>query len=250
LLLAGGFLYYDMLLSVIMPLYNEESTVSEIVRKILDLPIDLELIIVNNASTDRTGELIASFAERDNVRIIRRDKNIGKGDAVVTALPLAGGKYTVIQDGDLEYDPDDITRMLELAEQKGVPVVFGSRILGRSSGISYYRYLWGGKLLTFLANLLHGVGITDESTCYKMVRTDILRRLNLQSKRFEFCPELVAKLGRNGIRIHEIPIRYLPRKFEEGKKIRWRDGAEAIWVLFKYRFKPRADFTVEENHKK
>ncbi len=232
-----------------MPLYNEEATVVEIVEKILALPLDLELIMIDNASADRTPDLIRPYTNRNNVTILTRPVNIGKGDAVASAIPRASGKYTVIQDGDLEYDPGDIVRMVELAEKEKAEAVFGSRILNRQSGISYYRYLWGGKLLTFVANFLFGTGITDESTCYKMVRTDILKQLHISSKRFEFCPELVAKLARNKIRIRELPISYYPRKFEEGKKIRGIDGAEAIWTLLKYRFKSLADFRVDKDRK-
>jgi dolichol-phosphate mannosyltransferase len=238
-------LYYNMLLSVLMPLYNEQETVAEIVEKVLALPLDLELILIDNASTDNTGQIIAKFSNRENVRIIKREKNIGKGDAVVAGLELATGKYTVIQDGDLEYDPNDIVKMVNTAEGKKALAIFGSRILNQGSGISYYRYLWGGKLLTIVANILYFNGITDESTCYKMVRTDLMKSLKLECERFEFCPELVAKLGRNGIKIIEIPIAYYPRKFEEGKKIRWIDGVEAIWCLLKYRFKSVPKFSAK-----
>jgi len=228
-----------------MPLYNEQETVAKIVNKVLELPLDLELIIIDNASTDNTGQIIAEFSNRDNVKIIKREKNIGKGDAVVAGLELASGKYTIIQDGDLEYDPKDIVKMVNKAEEKKALALFGSRALNQRSGISYYRYLWGGKLLTIIARILYFNGITDESTCYKMVRTDLIKSLELECKRFEFCPELVAKLGRNGIKIHEIPIAYYPRKFEDGKKIRWIDGVEAIWSLLKYRFKPVPKFRVK-----
>ncbi|RKX17991.1 MAG: glycosyltransferase family 2 protein, partial [Candidatus Zixiibacteriota bacterium] len=238
-------LYYDMLLSVLMPLYNEQETVAEIVEKVLALPLDLELIMIDNASTDKTGQIIAKFSNRKNVRIIKREKNIGKGDAVVAGLELATGKYTVIQDGDLEYDPNDIVKMVDKAEEKKALAIFGSRILNQGSGISYYRYLWGGKLLTLVARLLYFNGITDESTCYKMVSTDLMKSLKLECERFEFCPEVVAKLGRNGIKIFEIPIAYYPRKFEEGKKIRWIDGVEAIWCLLKYRFKSVPKFSAK-----
>jgi len=234
-----------MLLSVIMPLYNEEKTVAEIVNKVLALPLDLELIIVDNSSTDNTGQVVREFASNNNVTIVKREKNIGKGDAVIAGLEYATGKYTVIQDGDLEYDPADIVSMVEAAEKENAVALFGSRILNRESGISYYRYLWGGKLLTLIANLLYFRGITDESTCYKMVRTDLLKALKLECRRFEFCPELIAKLGRNSITIHEIPISYYPRKFEEGKKIRWIDGVEAIWTLIKYRFKSVPKFPAK-----
>jgi glycosyltransferase involved in cell wall biosynthesis len=226
-----------MPLSIIMPLYNEEKTVAEIIRKILGLKIDLQLIIVNNGSTDTTGNIIKEYKNDVRVTLIEKERNIGKGDAIKTGLEYAVGQYTVIQDGDLEYDPSDLEKMMAIAESTGALVVFGSRRLNPNSGISYNRYLWGGELLTRIANLLYGVGISDESTCYKLIRTDILKGMNLECRRFEFCPEVVAKLGRNKIKITEIPISYRPRKFNEGKKIRWHDGLEAIWTLIKYRFK-------------
>lgn len=235
-----------MLVTIIMPLYNEESTAATIIEKVLKLKIDYELIIVNNGSADNTREIIHRYDTRPQVKIIDKNRNIGKGDGIVTALEHAAGKYTVIQDGDLEYDPGDIETMVGAAEEKKALAVFGSRTMNPDSGISYNRYLWGGKLLTYLANFLYGVGITDESTCYKMVRTDILKAMNLQCRRFEFCPEVVAKLGRNKIKIYEIPIYYNPRKFEEGKKIRGIDGLEAIWTLIKYRLKPSARLRLEK----
>lgn len=219
-----------------MPLYNEEKTAREIIERILNLEIDLQLIIINNGSTDATGRIIERFRSHPDVVIVHQKRNIGKGHAIITGLPSAQGVYTVIQDGDLEYDPNDLIRMLDKAEQVKAHAVFGSRIRNPESGISYTRYLWGGKLLTLIANLLFRVRITDESTCYKMIRTELLKAMHLESERFEFCPEVVAKLGRNKIEIHEIPIDYHPRKFQEGKKIRWYDGLQAIWTLLKYRF--------------
>ncbi len=234
-----------MLLTVIMPLYNEESTADEIIKRVLDLNIDLELIIVNNGSTDATSEIIHKYDDNPLVTVLDKEKNIGKGDAIKTAVPFAKGKYIVIQDGDLEYDPKDIEKMVALAEEKDALAVFGSRELNPRSGISYGRYLWGGRLLTFLANLLYRVNITDESTCYKMLRTDLMKAMRLESEKFEFCPEVVGKLGRNKIKIYEIPAKYNPRKFEEGKKIRWIDGVEAIWTLLKYRLQPRSKIRIE-----
>lgn len=234
-----------MILSVIMPLYNEESTAAKIIEKVLGLKLDLELIIVNNGSTDNTSAVISQFRNRNNVRIIEKSRNIGKGDGIIEGLKHADGRYTIIQDGDLEYEPEDIIRMIQLAEQEKALAVFGSRILNPGAGISYKRYLWGGKLLTFLANLLFNVNITDESTCYKMIRTDVLKAMKLESRKFEFCPEVVAKLGRNQITVHEIPISYMPRNFEQGKKIRWIDGLEAIWTLIKYRLKPFSKISIK-----
>jgi len=238
-----------MLLTIIMPLYNEETTAARIIEKVLNLDLELELIIIDNGSTDATNKVVKSFADRSNVKIIENKRNIGKGDGIIIGLKYAHGKYTVIQDGDLEYEPSDIVKMVNLAEDNKALAVFGSRILNPESGISYRRYLLGGKLLTFIANLLYNVNISDESTCYKMIRTDIIKGMHLESRRFEFCPEVVAKLGRNKIKIHEIPISYNPRKFEEGKKINWKDGLQAIWTLFKYRFKPFSEISIETKQK-
>lgn len=230
-----------------MPLYNEAGTAFEIISQVLNLKkdnLEIELIIIDNGSEDYTNQIIHKFDNDPNVIIIDKKKNLGKGDAIISGLNQATGEYTVIQDGDLEYDPNDIATMFDLAVKKKASAVFGSRILNPESGISYNRYLWGGKLLTLVANLLFGVNITDESTCYKMIRTDILKAMNLESVRFEFCPEVVAKLGRNKIKIYEIPVSYRPRNFEEGKKIRGVDGIEAIWTLIKYRLKPFAQVRI------
>ncbi len=232
-----------------MPLYNEETTAAQIINEVLKLNLDLELIIINNGSTDGTKEILKSFVDRPNVRIIENERNIGKGDGIIVGLEYATGKYTVIQDGDLEYDPQELVKMVKVAEDNKAGAVFGSRIMNPASGVSYQRYLLGGKLLTFLANLLFRVNITDESTCYKMIRTDIIKGMNLVSRRFEFCPEVVAKLGRNKIKIHEIPISYKPRKFEGGKKINLKDGVQAIWTLFKYRLQPFSKVAIKTEQK-
>lgn len=228
-----------------MPLYNEERTAVEIIERVLALNLDKELIIINNGSTDKTGAVIDKYKNYPNIKIINNPRNIGKGDGIIAGLKEVAGKYTIIQDGDLEYDPHDIIPMIELAKKEKALAVFGSRRMNPESGISYNRYLWGGEFLTFLTNILYGSNITDESTCYKMVRTDILKAMNLTSRRFEFCPEVVAKLGRNKIKIYELPIKYNPRKFDEGKKIRWIDGLEAIWTLFKYRLTPLSKIRIE-----
>jgi len=230
------YIYIGMMtISIIVPVYNEEKTLARILDSLLDLPIEKEIIAVDDGSTDSSPNMLREYSERQKIIYIRHDTNRGKGAAIVTGLTAANGDYTVIQDADLEYDPHDIVSMAETARSQNADAVFGSRILNRESGISYRRYYWGGRFLTMLANMLYGVGISDESTCYKMVRTDLLKSLKLRCKRFEFCPELVAKLGRRKIKIHEIPIKYYPRKIDEGKKIRWHDGLEAIWTLIRFR---------------
>ncbi|NMC44629.1 MAG: glycosyltransferase family 2 protein [candidate division Zixibacteria bacterium] len=224
-----------MELSIIVPVFNEEKTLPAILDWLIALPADKEIIVVDDASGDGSGAILQRYAGTGRIVLLRHGENQGKGAAIVTGLAAAHGEYTVIQDADLEYDPDDILVMLAEAKRHHAPAVFGSRVRNIASGISYRRYYWGGRFLTFLANLLYRVNISDESTCYKMVRTDLMKSLGLTCRRFEFCPELVAKLGRRKIPIREIPIRYHPRKMEEGKKIRWHDGAEAIWTLLRYR---------------
>ena len=228
----------SMLLTIIVPVYNEERTLTQIFDKLIKLPVEKQIIAVDDASTDNSSVLLDNYAQKGQIVFLRHEINRGKGYATRTGLEKATGEYTVIQDADLEYNPDDIIRMLQTARNSNADAVFGSRITNPGSGKSYHRYYWGGRLLTVLANMLYGLGITDESTCYKMVKTDLLRSFNLQCRRFEFCPELVARLGKNKKKVYEIPISYYPRKIGEGKKIRWHDGAVAIWTLIKLKFLP------------
>lgn len=224
-------------LSVIVPVYNEEKTVAEILRRVLGVEIDLEVVAVDDASTDGTAEVLRAFAFDPRVRLLRHEANRGKGAAIRTAVPHCRGAAITIQDGDLEYDPNDLPRLLEPIERGEAAVVYGSRYLGTGASVrSYWRYYLGGRLLSHVANLLYGTQITDEPTCYKVFRADVLQGMPLACERFEFCPEVTAKAARAGHRILELPISYNPRKLEEGKKIRWTDGVQAVWTLVKYRF--------------
>ncbi len=226
-----------MRLSIVIPAYNEERTIASLLDKVLALdlsPIEKEIIVVNDGSKDATGDILAQYAGR--VLTLNHSKNRGKGGAVRTGFDKASGDYVVVQDGDLEYNPEDFRAMLDFANKNRAQVVFGSRWLPhpeggqRKGGLRYYL---GGQLLTWLTNILYGVRITDEPTCYKMMHRDVLKRITLTSEGFEFCPEITAKIARLGIPIHEVPIRYAPRSLGEGKKIRARDGLIAIWTLLK-----------------
>lgn len=223
-----------------MPVFNENKTVREIVRRVQEVPLHKEIIIIDDGSTDGTREAFKEL-KADNIRIILHEKNQGKGAAIRTGLGMATGDIVVIQDADLEYDPMDYLKLVPLIESGKAQVVYGSRILG-SKQRSYHRYYLGGRLLTLLANLLYGLKITDEPTCYKMFKREVMDRLELDCTGFEFCPEVTAKVARLGYAIHEVPISYHPRSFEEGKKIKWKDGLIGIWTLLKYRFLPRGRF--------
>jgi len=218
--------------SIIMPVYNERETIRAALDRVRALDWPKEILVVDDASTDGTGELLAA---EEGIRLLRHERNLGKGAAIRTALAVAQGEVVVIQDADLEYDPQDIPRLLAPIARGEARVVFGSRFLVGRPPMRWANYLCN-RLLALAANLLYGAGITDEATCYKAIDTELLRSLKLECRRFEFCPEVVAKLRRRGERIVEVPIRYTPRSFDAGKKIRWWDGVHALWTLVRYRF--------------
>jgi glycosyltransferase involved in cell wall biosynthesis len=220
--------------SVIIPCFNERATILEVVRRVKTVDLDLEIIIVDDGSTDGTRDLIQGL-HGDRCRVILHDNNRGKGAAIRSALPFVTGDVIVVQDADLEYDPRDLPALMQPIATGRTSVVYGSRNL-RLNVRSYSSFYWGGRLVSLFTTLLFGQRITDEPTGYKMLRTDLLRSLDLKSERFGFCPEVTAKLLRRGHEILEVPISYSPRGFAEGKKIRWTDGLEAMWLLFKYRF--------------
>jgi glycosyltransferase involved in cell wall biosynthesis len=225
-----------MLLSVIMPVYNEKNTLIEILNRIEAVPVKKEIIIVDDGSKDGTRQILRDI-KGQNVKVILHERNQGKGAAIKTGLTEATGDIVIIQDGDLEYDPMDYLKLIPLIQSGEAQVVYGSRTLG-SNERSYHRYYWGGQFVTLVTNILYGLKITDEPTCYKMFKKEVIDRIKLDCTGFEFCPEVTAKVVRLGYTIHEVPISYHPRSFEEGKKIKWRDGLIAIWTLLKCRFLP------------
>lgn len=223
--------------SVIVPVYNEAAHLDELLQAIHASPVRKEIIIVDDGSTDGTREKLRALAPMDDVTVIFHENNWGKGAAIRTALAYAHGEYVLIQDSDLEYDPQDYSALLRPLEAEKANVVYGVRPDRPERGL---RFFLGAKLLTHLTNILYRAGIHDEATCYKVVRRSLLTRLQLQCRRFEFCPEVTAKLCRMGERIEEVPISYHPRSAVEGKKIRHSDGWQAIWTLLRYRFTPRS----------
>ena len=228
-----------MKISVIIPVYNEERTITEIVRRVKAVNIPKEIIIVNDGSTDRTGYLLNEIARdqdaNNRIIIMQHQGNSGKGAAIRTGLRQADGDIVIVQDADLEYDPQDYCRLIQPIIEGRTSVVYGSRELSAKK-ISSLGFFLGGKLLSFLANILYRAKITDEPTGYKVFKREVLQGLGLKCRRFEFCPEVTARVIKKGYRICEIPIHYYPRNIKAGKKIRFSDGIYAIWTLIKYRF--------------
>lgn len=222
--------------SVIVPVYNEAAHVDELLRAIQASPVRKEIIIVDDGSIDGTREKLETLPPIDGVTVIFHEHNYGKGAAIRTALAYAKGEYVLIQDSDLEYDPQDYPALLRPLEQGNANVVYGVRPDRPERGL---RFFLGAKFLTLLANLLYGADIHDEATCYKVFRRSVLSKIKLECHRFEFCPEVTAKLCRMGETIAEVPVAYNPRSAVEGKKIRHSDGWLAIWTLIRYRFVPR-----------
>lgn len=230
-------------LSVVIPAYNEEPTLESVLDKVASVPLKLniELLIVDDGSKDRTAEIAQAWATkhseetRISVKVIRKE-NGGKGTAVRRGIEESSGEYVIIQDADLEYDPNDYIKLLEPMLAGEAQVVYGSRITGPDKPGSLKFYL-GGKLVTLATNILYWSHITDEPTCYKLFKGDLIRGIPLTCTGFEFCPEVTAKVLKRGLRIAEVPIRYFPRSIDEGKKIRSWDGVLAIWELLKWRFK-------------
>lgn len=230
--------------SVIVPVYNEVAHLEELLHAIHASPVRKEIIIVDDGSTDGTREKLQSMRLADNVAVVFHKKNFGKGAAIRTALQYARGEYILIQDSDLEYDPQDYPALLRPLELRQANVVYGVRPDRPERGL---RFFLGAKLLTHLANLLYGAGIHDEATCYKVFRRSLIAEINLQCRRFEFCPEVTAKLCRMGEKIVEVPISYSPRSAGDGKKIRHSDGWLAIWTLLRYRFASRASWRSRDS---
>ena len=224
-------------LSVVLPVYNEVETLAELVTLVLALPIQLEILAVDDGSTDESPQILADIAAQEpRLRVFVQEKNQGKGAAVRRGIREARGTYVVIQDADLEYDPNDLLRMLDAMKSRDLQVLYGSRRLKGRSPSAMARYYWGGVLVTWATNLLYLCHLTDEPTCYKMWTRELIQSIPLRGDGFEFCPEVTAKVLKRRIRIPEIHISYTPRSHEEGKKIRLRDGFIAIWTLLKYRF--------------
>jgi len=225
-----------MLLSIVMPVFNEEKTIKKILEKISELPdtLNRELIIVDDGSTDGTREILSNL-NQNNIKIILKEKNSGKGDSLAVGFKKSTGDYVIVQDADLEYDPKDYLKLIEEIKKNSNTVVYGSRFLGKFKDMTTAHYL-GNKFLTLVTNILYGVYLTDMETCYKLFPGDFIRKVKIDSKKFDFEPEITARIIKSGLKIVEIPVSYKGRAFTEGKKITWKDGFSAIYTLLKYRF--------------
>ena len=223
------------LLSILMPVLDEERTLRTIIDRVLALPLDLELVIVDDGSTDSTPEILAGI-EDPRVRRFRHEKNQGKGTAMRTAIEHARGEIMAMQDADLEYRPEEFVDLIKPIVEGEVKVVYGSRCLNPENAMKFDRFRFGSWVLTKMSNVLYGARLTDEPTCYKLWHRACTDGMKLRCTGFEFCPELTAKLRKRGYKIIELPISYQGRTVEEGKKINWKDGVIGIWTLLKYRF--------------
>ncbi|MBU1672667.1 MAG: glycosyltransferase family 2 protein [Actinobacteria bacterium] len=227
-----------MKLSILIPVFNEHATIREILEKVraVDIgEITREILVVDDGSTDGTREILAAEEVEQNTTVLYHDVNRGKGAAIRTGLERVTGDYVIIQDADLEYDPDDYRVLLAPVLKKKAEVVYGSRFTGERRNMLFWHML-GNKLLSLVTNILYNTTLSDMETCYKLFSRQALEDIIVKADRFDFEPEITAKILKKGIRIWEVPISYAGREFDEGKKITWKDGFAALWTLIKYRF--------------
>lgn len=226
-----------MKLSVIIPVYNEQNTLTDILRRVKEVKLRKEIIVINDGSTDRTKQILRRFANDPDFKIVTFPKNQGKGAAVRKGIEVARGDYIVIQDADLEYNPIDWQKLLKIVKQNRARAVYGSRFMGAYRvGLANILHYLANRLLTGFTNWLYGSKLTDMETAYKLIERKLAHSLDLQSKRFEIEPEITAKILKKGVKIHEVPISYAGRQYHEGKKITWRDGLSSLWAIVYYRF--------------
>jgi glycosyltransferase involved in cell wall biosynthesis len=222
-------------LSVVMPVFNEMATIDEIIPRVLAIPLPVELIVVDDCSTDGTRQHLQELQREHGFMLLLQERNQGKGAALRRGFAAVTGNMVAIQDADLEYSPEELPELADLIIEGRADVVYGSRFLGRHRVFLFTHYL-GNRVLTLLTNVLYNTMLTDMETCYKVMRREVLNGLELESNGFGIEPEITAKIFKRGYRVYEVPISYDGRTYEEGKKISWRDGVVALWVLVKNRF--------------
>jgi glycosyltransferase involved in cell wall biosynthesis len=229
----------EVVLSVLVPAYNEGPTVARVFARLAAVPLRLEVIAVDDGSSDDTGRQLEALAAQGRIhRVIRHPRNRGKGAAIRAAIAAATGDVMVVQDADLEYDPAEFPRLLGPILDGRADAVYGSRFLGGPHRVLFFWHSVGNTVLTLLSNMLTDLNLTDMETCYKMVRADVMKRLPLTSDRFGFEPEITARLAQARARIYEMPISYSGRTYAEGKKINWRDGVAALWHILRFNLVP------------
>jgi glycosyltransferase involved in cell wall biosynthesis len=232
---AGGVDTYTML-SVIVPVFNERTTVAEVIRRIraVELPVDVEVVVVDDGSSDGTDKVLTALGD-STVRVITHRENLGKGAAIRTGLTAIRGDLVLVQDADLEYDPQDVAKLLDPILRGKASVVYGSRFTGERKNMMPLHWI-GNRFLSLVTNVLYSSTLSDMETCYKLFDRRVLEGITIESDKFDFEPEITAKVLRRGHRIYEVPISYAGREADEGKKITWRDGFGALKALIKYRF--------------
>ncbi len=218
--------------SIIVPVYNEEKTVGIVLQKLLKLPINKEIIVIDDGSTDKTESILKQFTSKPDIKIFRKAKNEGKGSAIRTGILIATGDIITIQDADLEYKPEEIIHLIQPITDGKADVVYGSRFLNNKKVTGFFHRLINA-FFTFLTNILYRSRLTDMETCYKVFRSSIIKQINLKSKHFEVEAEITVKILKKGFKINEIPVSYQRRTYHQGKKIGWKDGLRTLWILFK-----------------
>jgi glycosyltransferase involved in cell wall biosynthesis len=235
-----------MKLSVVMPVYNEHATLREVISRVLAVPLEIELICVDDGSRDGSREILSELqTTHPQIRVLLQPKNLGKGAALRRGIQESTGDYVLIQDADLEYDPSDYPALLHPLLEGKADVVYGSRFLGSAPHrVLYFWHYVANRILTLISNALTNINLSDMETCYKVFRREILQSIPIEEDRFGFEPEITVKIAKRRLRVYEVGISYWGRTYEEGKKIGWKDGVRALWCLFKYTLKESATLAV------
>ena len=229
------------MLSVVVPVYNERETLADLLDREAQVPLDKEIILVDDGSTDGTREILSRYGDRPGYQVILQPRNQGKGAALREGFRHARGQLVIVQDADLEYNPAEYPKLIQPILDGLADVVYGSRFVGSPRRVLYFWHAVGNQFLTLVSNMVTDLNLTDMETCYKVFRREIIQQMPLKSQRFGFEPEITVKVAKAGYRLYEVPISYAGRTYAEGKKIGWKDAIDALWTLFYFRFVDRAE---------